>query len=356
MSYIAKPRVHHPGLKKNRLGLTRRDYEGGMSTLCAGCGHDSVTAAFIEAFWELGIAPERVGKMSGIGCSGKTPAYFMNDAHGLNALHGRMPAITTGAHAANRDLALVGVSGDGDSLSIGLGQFVHAARRNIRMLYVLENNGVYGLTKGQFSASADIGTKTKRGQLNRERPIDPVILALTMGAGFVARAFSGDKEQLVPILKAGLSYPGFAFVDVISPCVTFNDHQGSTKSYQYTRSHLSRLVLADYVAPAREIKASYEEGANRVVRMHNGEEIRFLKVPPDFDTSDRDSVYGFLRKRAKSGEVVTGLLFVEEIEDEDGARDFHGIQETVKQPLFELDFEALCPGADALQEFQRRFQ
>src|SRR5579859_7430368 len=224
MSFISKPKVLNTKLPKNELGFTIRDYEGSMSTLCAGCGHDSITAALIQAFWELNIKPHQVVKMSGIGCSSKTTAYLLADAHGINAVHGRMPSVATGANAGDRDLYYVGVSGDGDSLSIGLGQFAHALRRNLNMLYVIENNGVYGLTKGQFSASTDVGSKSKRGEPNQQRPIDPVMLALSLGASFVARSFSGDKAQLVPILKAALRHQGFALVDVISPCVTFNDH------------------------------------------------------------------------------------------------------------------------------------
>ena len=235
MTYIAKPKVFHPSLQKNEIGLTRRDYEGAITTLCAGCGHDSITAAVIQAFWELSIPPHRVAKLSGIGCSSKTPAYFLREAHGFNSVHGRMPAVATGANAANGDLHYIGVSGDGDSLSIGLGQMCHAIRRNVNLLYILENNGVYGLTKGQFSASADKGSPAKKGEANTMEAIDGVLLALTLGATFVARSFSGDKAQLVPIIKAGLAHRGFAFIDVISPCVTFNDHEGSTKSYAYTR-------------------------------------------------------------------------------------------------------------------------
>ena len=249
MTYIAKPKVHHPSLQKNAIGLTRRDYEGAITTLCAGCGHDSITAAIIQAFWDLSIPPHTVAKLSGIGCSSKTPAYFLREAHGFNSVHGRMPAIATGAGAANGGLMMIGVSGDGDSLSIGLGQLSHAIRRNVNMLYVLENNGVYGLTKGQFSASADPGSTSKKGEVNAMEAIDGVLLALTLGATFVARSFSGDKGQLVPLIKAGLSHKGFAFIDVISPCVTFNDHEGSTKSYAYTREHQVEVVQADFVPP-----------------------------------------------------------------------------------------------------------
>src|SRR5512140_3880743 len=257
MPSIAKPIATHPTLQRNALGLTIRDYEGSMSTLCAGCGHDSITAAVIRALWELSIEPHMIAKLSGIGCSSKTPTYFVSGAHGFNSAHGRMPAIATGASAANRELVYIGVSGDGDSLSIGLGQMCHAIRRNVKMLYVIENNGVYGLTKGQFSASADVGSKSKKGEANVQPPIDPVLLALSLGATFVARSFSGDKTQLVPILKAALNHQGFALVDVISPCVSFNDHEGSTKSYRYTREHDVELVQTDFVPFAAAIRTDY---------------------------------------------------------------------------------------------------
>src|ERR1700676_2498859 len=268
MPSIAKPIAVHPSLQKNELGLTIRDYEGSMSTLCAGCGHDSVTAAIIKALWELSTPPHMLAKMSGIGCSSKTPTYFVGGAHGFNSAHGRMAAIATGANAANRDLTYIGISGDGDSLSIGLGHMCHAMRRNVKMLYVIENNGVYGLTKGQFSASADVGSKSKRGEPNRMQPIDPVTLGLSLGATFIARSFSGDKEQLVPIIKAALSHRGFAIVDVISPCVTFNDHKGSTKSYLYTRQHEIRPTESDFVPPATEILATIGNIGTTTVTMH----------------------------------------------------------------------------------------
>src|SRR3954470_12958825 len=261
MTFLPKPKVHHPALPKNDIGLTRRDYEGAITTLCAGCGHDSITAAIIQAFWELSIAPHTVAKLSGIGCSSKTPTYFLREAHGFNGVHGRMPALATGANAANRDLLYIGISGDGDSLSIGLGQLCPAIRRNVNLTYVLENNGVYGLTKGQFSASSDIGSKSKRGEANVQPPIDPVLLALSLGATFVARGFSGDKAQLVPILKAALTHKGFALVDVISPCVSFNDHDSSTKSYRYTREHYHEAAPVDFVPLRREITADTSESA-----------------------------------------------------------------------------------------------
>ena len=362
---IPKPRIHHPGLERNAIGLTRRDYEGSMSTLCAGCGHDSVTAAIIRAFWELSIPPHRVAKLSGIGCSSKTPTYFLREAHGFNSVHGRMPSIATGAGAANRDLIMIGISGDGDSLSIGLGQFCHAMRRGVRMLYVLENNGVYGLTKGQFSASADIGTKAKKGEANRNAPIDPVLLALTLGATFVARGFSGDREQLVPILKAGLAHRGFAFVDVISPCVTFNDHEGSTKSYRFTREHMREVVAADFLdgtahgnggtsdlVPIRsEITAAYPPGTAHDVHMHDGSTVRLRKVAEDFDPTDRDAVYAYVRQRQLAGEIPTGLLYLDE-----NAADMHDLDGTCRTPLTAVPHAVLCPGADALAALMEEFR
>ena len=351
MTWIAKPRIAHPELPKNSSGLTRRDYEGAMSTLCAGCGHDSITAAVIEAFFELDLQPHRIVKLSGIGCSGKTPAYFLNQAHGFNGVHGRMPAIATGAAGANRELTYVGISGDGDSLSIGLGQLAHAIRRNVDLLYVIENNGVYGLTKGQFSASADVGSKAKRGAENLQPPIDPVLFGLSLGATFVARSFSGDKEQLVPLLQAGVRHKGFALIDVISPCVTFNDHEGSTKSYRYTREHLTEVTHADFVEPMPEIKASYGPGETADVEMHDGSVLRFRKLAEGFDLSDGDRAYAYISEHLRKGEILTGLLHVSE-----EALDMHGIAGTVDKPLVDLPFEDLCPGSSALDALQEGFR
>ena len=351
MSHIKKPSVRHPSLRTNALGLTRRDYEGSMSTLCAGCGHDSVTAAIVEAFFQMEIPPHRVAKLSGIGCSAKTPTYFLGQAHGFNGVHGRMPAIATGVAAANRDLVCIGVSGDGDSLSIGLGQFSHAIRRNVNMVYVLENNGVYGLTKGQFSASADLGSKSKKGVPNRQRPIDPVFLALTLGATFVARSFSGDRRQLVPILKAAINHRGFALIDVVSPCVTFNDHEASTKSYRYTREQNRPVVIADFVPPATEITTAYDEGAARDVTMHDGSVVRFRKVSEQYDPTDRDGAYAFLKERQGEGELPTGLLYFEP-----AAEEMHDTYRTVEEPVYDLPFDDLCPGAEALEAIQARFR
>ena len=351
MSYLPKPKVHHPSLKKNAVGLTRRDYEGAITTLCAGCGHDSITAAIIQAFWELDIEPHKVAKLSGIGCSSKTPAYFLREAHGFNSVHGRMPSIATGADAANRDLIMIGVSGDGDSLSIGLGQLCHAIRRNVNLLYVLENNGVYGLTKGQFSASADAGSTSKRGEANTMNPIDGVLLALTLGATFVARSFSGDKAQLVPLLKAGLMHKGFAFIDVISPCVTFNDHEGSTKSYAYTREHQIEVIQADFVPLRDEITTDYAEGSVQTIRMHDHSLLRLHKVARDYDPTDRDRAYAYVRERQAAGEVATGLLYIDP-----ESRDMVEQNHLVPEPLATLPHEALCPGSSELEKLQMRFR
>ncbi len=351
MSYIAKPVARHPKMPVNALGLTTRDYEGSMSTLCAGCGHDSVTTALITAFFDLNVEPHRVAKLSGIGCSSKTPAYFMSESHGFNAVHGRMPSIAAGANAANRDLLYVGISGDGDSLSIGLGQFCHVIRRNVNMLYVLENNGVYGLTKGQFSASADIGSTSKGGLANRQGPIDPINLALSLGATFVARSFSGDRAQLVPILKAALTHTGFALVDIISPCVTFNDHKGSTKSYAHTREHLHEVIETDFVPLRAEIKTAYTDGSVKPVTMHDGSVVKLRKVEEGYEPTDRRAVLDYLAEVRSRGEIATGLLYLEE-----AGQDMHGFENTVDTPLVNIPFSTLCPGSGALEEIQREWR
>src|SRR6266403_2220826 len=255
MTYLAKPKIHHPDLPKNALGFTRRDYEGAISTLCAGCGHDSISAAIIQAFFELDVAPHRVAKISGIGCSSKTPDYFLGNSHGFNSVHGRMPSVLTGANLANRDLIYLGVSGDGDSASIGLGQFAHILRRGVNMVYIVENNGVYGLTKGQFSATSDRGSKSKKGALNTDAAIDMVMLAMELGATYVARGFSGDKTQLVPLIKGAIVHRGAAFIDCISPCVAFNNHEGSTKSFDYVREHNEAVNRLDLIPEREEITA-----------------------------------------------------------------------------------------------------
>jgi 2-oxoglutarate/2-oxoacid ferredoxin oxidoreductase subunit beta len=349
MPSIAKPVAVHPSLHRNAIGLNLRDYEGAMSTLCAGCGHDSITAAITRALWELSIEPHMIAKLSGIGCSSKTPTYFASGAHGFNSAHGRMAAIATGANAANRELTYIGISGDGDSLSIGLGHLCHAIRRNVNMLYVIENNGVYGLTKGQFSASADVGSKSKRGEANRMSPIDPAMLALSIGATFVARSFSGDKEQLIPILKAAIAHRGFALVDVISPCVTFNDHNGSTKSYLYTRKHMQKTTEADFVPPASEILATIGQTGTTTVTMHDGSVVRFTAVPAHYDPTNRQQVLTYLQENRDA--IATGLLYVDE-----SVADMHEMNRTPATPLSRLPQEKLCPGAAALQELQEDFR
>ena len=351
MSFISKPTIIHKSQKRNGLGLTIRDYEGVSSTLCAGCGHDSVTAALVQSFWELDIPAQQVAKMSGIGCSSKTTSYFLSAAHGVNSVHGRMPSITTGANAARRDLTYIGISGDGDSLSIGLGQFAHAIRRNLDMLYVIENNGVYGLTKGQFSASADLGSQTKKGEANLQPPIDPVKAGLAMGASFIGRAFSGDKDQLVPLIKAGLSHKGFALLDVLSPCVTFNDHEASTKSYAHTREFYHPAIHADFVPPSKEILVDYDQGEVMEVKLHDGSSVRLRKVARDYDPTDRGSAFSYLMDARKRGEVVTGLLYI----DPKGA-DMHERNGTAQKPLGRMDHAELCPGSATLKELQKAYR
>jgi 2-oxoglutarate ferredoxin oxidoreductase subunit beta len=330
MSYINKPKVAHPSLPTNELGLTRRQYEGSMSTLCAGCGHDSVTAALVEACWGLSLQPEQLVKLSGIGCSSKTTAYFVSGSHGFNSVHGRMPSIASGANAATRGLTYVGVSGDGDSLSIGVGQLVHVIRRNVNMLYIIENNGVYGLTKGQFSASADIGSKAKRGETNSSPPIDPVLLALSLGATFVARSFSG----------------------VLSPCVTFNDHEGSTKSYGFTREHYHPAIEADFVPLHAEIAVDYPAGEAIPVNLHDGSRVVLRKLDPSYDPTDRTAAYNYIENKLKHSEYVTGLIHIDEADN----TEFHNLNRTAKAPLNSIPFEKLSPGSAALDKLMGRYR
>src|SRR5262245_24834561 len=351
MSYLLKPKVAHPSLPRNDLGLNRRDYEGTMSTLCAGCGHDSITAAMTEAVWGLSIEPQNLVKLSGIGCSSKTTAYFVSGGHGFNSVHGRMPSVATGANAANRDLYYVGVSGDGDTLSIGLGQFCHAIRRNINMLYIIENNGVYGLTKGQFSASADVGSTAKKGEANTQQPIDPVLTALSLGATFVARSFSGDKAQLVPLIQAGFKHKGFALIDVLSPCVTFNDHEGSTKSYAFSREHYVEAVHTDLIPRKEEITAEYAEGDVLPVTMHDGSQIRLRKVDQNYDPTDRAGAYAYIQRKLAEREFLTGLLYVEP-----SGADFHDQNDTSATPLNRVPYEKLTPGKKGLEKILSRYR
>ncbi len=345
MTYIAKPKFHHPALPKNTLGFTHRDYEGSISTLCAGCGHDSISAAIIQACFELNIEPHRLAKLSGIGCSSKTPDYFLGQSHGLNSVHGRMPSVLTGANLANKDLIYLGVSGDGDSASIGLGQFVHCVRRGVNMLYITENNGVYGLTKGQFSATADKGSKSKAGGANNDSPLDLVGLALLIGATFVARSFSGDKKQLVPLIMAGLSHPGPAFIDIVSPCVAFNNHPGSTKSFDFVRAHNEAVNRLDYIDPREPIVVDYRPGTVSEVMLHDGSMLRLAKLHPDYDPHDRIGAMTYMQSRAAAGEMVTGLIYL----DPD-PKDMHAMLDTVDAPLNRLSEKELCPGSAALEK------
>ncbi|PWB63961.1 MAG: 2-oxoglutarate ferredoxin oxidoreductase subunit beta, partial [Betaproteobacteria bacterium] len=331
MTYLAKPKLHHPDLPANALGYTRRDYEGAISTLCAGCGHDSISAAIIQACWELAIEPHKVAKLSGIGCSSKTPTYFLEKSHGFNSVHGRMPSVLTGANLANRDLIYLGVSGDGDSASIGLGQFAHAMRRGVNMTYIVENNGVYGLTKGQFSATADRGSKSKRGAVNTDEGIDLAILALQLGATYVGRSFSGDKAQLVPLIKGALTHPGAAFIDVVSPCVAFNNHEGSTRSYDYVRNHNEAVNRLDVITVHREITTDYPPGSVQEVTQHDGSVLRLRKLADDYDSSSRISAMSYVQSRYAHGEIVTGLLYVEP-----DATDLHASLNTTEVPLNQL--------------------
>ncbi|HEV8519756.1 MAG TPA: 2-oxoacid:ferredoxin oxidoreductase subunit beta [Burkholderiales bacterium] len=345
MTYLAKPRLHHPDLPKNKVGYTRRDYEGKISTLCAGCGHDSISAAIIQACWEMEIQPHKVAKLSGIGCSSKTPDYFLGNSHGFNSVHGRMPSVLTGANLANRDLLYMGVSGDGDSASIGLGQFAHCMRRGVNMVYIVENNGVYGLTKGQFSATADKGSKSKRGVVNSDEPIDMVGLALQLGATFVARSFSGDKHQLVPLIKAAIEHKGAAFIDVVSPCVAFNNHSGSTKSYDYVRDHNEAVNRLDFITGRDEITADYEPGTVITVTQHDGSVLRLRKLDLDYDPTDRVKAMHYIHQHHAKGEVVTGLLYVMP-----ESTDMHEHLHTVETPLNRLTERELCPGNVALEK------
>ena len=346
MTYLAKPKFHHPELPRNKLGFTHRDYEGAVSTLCAGCGHDSISPAIIQAFFELDVAPHRVAKLSGIGCSSKTPTYFLGNSHGFNSVHGRMPSVLTGANLANRDLIYLGVSGDGDTASIGLGQFAHAMRRGVNMVYIVENNGVYGLTKGQFSATADKGSKAKRGAVNGEESIDLVMLALQLGATFVARSFSGDKEQLVPLIRAAVSHQGAALIDVLSPCVAFNNHTGSTKSYEFVREHNDAVNRLDFMPARSEITADYAPGSLGEVVQHDGSILRLRKLHEDYDPSDKLAAMNYLQQRQAAGEIVTGLLYVQP-----DAEDLHGLLNTVEVALNGLSEKELVPGAAALAKF-----
>jgi 2-oxoglutarate/2-oxoacid ferredoxin oxidoreductase subunit beta len=351
MSFV-KPAFRHPDLHANDIGYKLSDYEGAISTLCAGCGHDSISAAVIQACFEMNIAPHRVAKLSGIGCSSKTPTYFLGQSHGFNSVHGRMPSVATGARLANRDLIYFGVSGDGDTASIGMGQFVHAIRRNLNMVYIVMNNGCYGLTKGQDSATADEGSINKSGAANQFTAIDLVGMGLELGAGFVARSFSGDKRQLIPLIKAAVSYPGFALIDVLSPCVTFNNNAGSTKSYDFVRDHIEATAAVDFVPFQQEIKVEdHQEGSTKSVRLHDGSYVQLSKLAPDWDPSDKAGAIQRLHEARTKGEILTGLLYLSE-----QSKELHDLIKTVRQPLNALRESDLCPGSAALEAINKGFR
>lgn len=343
---IAKPGFRHPDAQKNKLGHTRKAYEGAISTLCAGCGHDSISSAIVTAFFEMSIEPHRVAKLSGIGCSSKTPAYFLGRSHGFNSVHGRMPSVATGANMANRDLVYLGVSGDGDTASIGMGQFTHVVRRNLNMIYVVMNNGCYGLTKGQDSATADKGSKSKKGAPVSLESIDLCEMAIQLGAGFVARGFSGDKKQLVPMLKAAIAHKGLAFVDVLSPCVTFNNVPTSTKSYSWVRDHMEATQSFDFIPLMQEITTEYPHGTATPVALHDGSIINLYKREDKEVITNRRQAIAALEETKEDEQILTGILYL----DPD-SQDTHEILGTTDTPLNTFGEKELCPGNDVLQSY-----
>ena len=340
-----------PGPAKNRIGLTKNDYDGSKTTLCPGCGHNAITAAIIQAAYDASLEPQQVAKLSGIGCSSKTPAYFLGQSHGFNAVHGRMPSIATGVHAANRDLLLIGVSGDGDTASIGLGQFCHLVRRNVPVVYIIENNGVYGLTKGQFSATADVGSTQKGGKANLLMPIDLCAVAIELGCGFVARSFSGDQKQLRPLLKAAFAHPGTAVLDVISPCVTFADHEGSTKSYAAVKEHDAPLHDIEYVPYFEDITVEYDAGSTTSVKMHDGSHLYLRKVAEDYNPADKLAAIRLLHETARRGEFATGIIYIDPDQE-----DFLGTLNLVEQPLAFLPPDRVRPGKHVLDELMENLR
>jgi 2-oxoglutarate/2-oxoacid ferredoxin oxidoreductase subunit beta len=334
-----------PPPKTNRIGLTVIDYRGSKTTLCAGCGHNAISERIIDAMYEMGIPPERVIKPSGIGCSSKTPAYFMRRSHSFNAVHGRMPSVTTGAVLANHKLIALGVSGDGDTASIGIGQFVHLMRRNLPVIYIIEDNGVYGLTKGQFSATADVGSKLKTGVINELPPIDTCAMAIELGATFVGRSFSGDKKQLHSMLKAAIAHQGTVMLDVVSPCVTFNDHEGSTKSYKYMKDHEEPLQDISFVAAFEEINVDYDPGATVQVTMHDGSRLQLHKIEEDYDPTDRIRAITRLHEARQNNEVLTGVFYVNPT-----APTFIDVLNLTEEPLTTLPESVVRPGREVLAE------
>jgi 2-oxoglutarate ferredoxin oxidoreductase subunit beta len=334
--------------KENRLGLKATDYSGGKSTLCAGCGHDAISNQIVRAFYEMSVKPERVAKFSGIGCSSKTPAYFLQRSHGFNAVHGRMPAVATGAILANRTLQGIGVSGDGDTASIGLGQFMHLIRRNIPMIYIVENNGVYGLTKGQFSATADEGSRLKTGVINDLPPMDLCALAVELGCGFVARGFAGDPKQMINILKAAIAFDGLSFIDVISPCVTFNNHDASTKSYTYAKEHDELLQQIGFVPSYEQIEVDYEPGTVKEVELHDGSKVILKKLEEDYDTTDVVNALQRLHRATADGQMLTGIVHLRPEK-----KNFMELLNVVDEPLATLPLEKTRPPKEALDKIMR---
>ncbi len=340
----------NPAGNTNRVGLTLSEYKGAPSTLCDGCGHDAITSQIIKAFFELGIAPHQVAKLSGIGCSSKTPAYFLNRSHGFNSVHGRMPSVATGANMANTSLNIIGVSGDGDTASIGLGQFCHLVRRNVPMIYIIENNGVYGLTKGQFSATADVGSKLKTGVLNEFTPIDLCGLAIELGCGFVGRSFAGDPKQLVSLIKAAASHKGTAVLDVISPCVTFNNHEGSTKSYKYAKEMETPLHELGFIPFFEQITVDYDPGTVQDVELHDGSHLRLKKLHRDYNFRDRMTAVQTINEAAVQQQFLTGLLFIDEQKP-----DFVNMMHVIDEPLVSLQQDRLRPSKEALDKIMAEF-
>ena len=349
MTYI-RSQFAHPNLPKNKLGYTRKYYEGSLTTLCAGCGHDSIGAAIVEACWELNIEPHKVAKLSGIGCSSKTPAYYLSNSHGFNSVHGRMPSVATGANLANKDFIYLGVSGDGDSASIGMGQFVHVIRRNLNMTYIVMNNGCYGLTKGQDSATADVGSVSKAGSVNMFEGIDLCGLAIELGATFVAQSFSGDKTQLVPLIQAAISHSGFALINVLSPCVTFNNNVGSTKSYDYVRKHIEATGTVDFVPPSTEITATMNEDESKSVQMHDGSWLQLHKLSQKWNPQDKIACINALQQSHIDKEILTGLLY-----HSTESKELHHILNTTDIPLNQLQDDVLNPGEAVLEEINNSF-
>jgi len=331
--------------KLNIIGLESTAYRGAKTTLCAGCGHNAITERIIDSFFDLGVQPDQVIKLSGIGCSSKSPAYFLNQSHGFNSVHGRMPSLATGAVVANRKMIAIGISGDGDTGAIGIGQFVHLMRRNLPIIYIIEDNGCYGLTKGQFSPTADMGSKLKNGVVNDLPPIDTCALAVELGATFVARSFSGDKKQLLALLKAALSHRGTVMLDVISPCVTFNDHEGSTKSYSYVKDHDEPLEEVSFVPFFEDISVDYEPGTTQEVKMHDGSRLLLKKLDEGYDPTDKIAALRTLHEASRRGEFATGLIYIEPDRD-----DFLNLLNVVDEPLATLPLERTRPPKAALDE------